>query len=244
MYLTSDITGIPPSPPCTRDWQWLARKPALRPCFPHKRLPRGQRDTRIRASANPEHRILIDLPGSRYLRAFVRWFETARSRFLLPVRITQRRRYSHTLDLGAYAGALTASIRVGRRANGWAGWVSVSILANWKGHAIDTVFDLDLKMTHASNGHACGECLPEYAKSYPSREALWIEHNFEALLAFVNDQMAKAETLNLYVTDGGSSWAAFSKGPPERSGDNLIACIARDGRIQYERESRHCDCSD
>lgn len=130
-----------------------------------------------RASAQPERRIFIDVPRSRYLRTFVRWFEDTRPRFALPARIMQRRRYSLTLEWDAYAGALTTSIRVGRRTNGWGGVVSISIVAEWKGHFIDTIFDLDLKMTHTTNGHACGECLPEYVKTYPSREALWIEHN-------------------------------------------------------------------
>jgi len=92
-------------------------------------------------------------------------------------------------------------------------------------------------------GYACGERLPEYAKTYPSREALWIEHNFEALLALVNGGMAKSETLNLHVTERGSSWANFSKGTPERPNDNRIACVARDGAISYEREVRRCDWS-
>lgn len=235
MLLTSALTGITaPEKPAGK---WLARKPALRPRFPRKRPPHAERKTKIRASANPERRILIDLPRSRYLRTFVQWLETARPRFPFPVRITSRRRDCLTLTLDAYAGALTAYIQASDSCK----WVNASIWAEWKGQCIDMVFDLDIETTHTATGHICGSCLPEYSQTYPSRESLWIDHNFKDFLASITKKMTPTNTLNLYVDENGSSWAKL--GPPgafER--EDLIACIARDGTILHERDFLHrCD---
>lgn len=235
MILTSADTGITASDKPAG--KWLAYKPALRPRFPHKRQPRYARKPKIRASANPERRILIDLPRSRYLRTFVQWLQIARPHFPFPIRITSRRHDCLTLTLDAYAGALTAYIRAYNSCK----WVNASIWAEWKGQYIDMVYDLDIEPVHTATSHICAQCLPEYLQTYPSRELLWIEHNFEALLAFINKKMASTETLNLYVTEGGSSWATLSPaGAFER--EDLIACITRDGTILHERDFLHrCD---
>jgi hypothetical protein len=61
----------------------------------------------------------------------------------------------------------------------------------------------------------CRECLPEYKKLFVSREALWADHLFEALLNWVNEKLARAQWLVLHATPPEYSWALLAETKPE-----------------------------
>jgi hypothetical protein len=61
----------------------------------------------------------------------------------------------------------------------------------------------------------CRECLPGYQKHFVSREALWADHLFEALLTWVNEKLAQAQWLVLEGIPGEYSTALLAETKPE-----------------------------
>jgi hypothetical protein len=49
--------------------------------------------------------------------------------------------------------------------------------------------------------------LPEARRVFADRPALWADHLFEAFLEWVNDNLAKAERLELHGDPGFATWA-------------------------------------
>lgn len=163
-------------------------------------------------------------------RAFVRWFQSAQPRFVLPVDIVRVGRHALTMDLGCFAGYIY--VMLGER--------GIEVGAEWKSEPFDLLWENFVYMKKGADGYYCEQCLPEtkYAKSYPSRESLWIEHVFEPFVDWVNHKLARAKFLNFYATDEwGITDARLSETEHPGSlvflGDvSQIASVTPDGTVQ------------
>ena len=138
-------------------------------------------------------------------RAFRDWLELNRSRFAYPVQLRKRRghwvEYSFAGIHPAISGGLTAS--------------GLSVWAKYQGDTWDFLFDNDAYPKKVRQGYVCRECLPGYQKLFESRKALWAEHLLEALLKWVNEDLARAQWLVLQATPPEYSWALLAETKPE-----------------------------
>lgn len=64
-----------------------------------------------------------------------------------------------------------------------------------------------------ADGDICNLCDSEDRKIYSSREALWIEHDFEHFLEWVNANLAPAHWLALHGEPNFSTWAELVNEP-------------------------------
>lgn len=64
-----------------------------------------------------------------------------------------------------------------------------------------------------ADGYICNLCDSEDRKIYSSREALWIEHDFEHFLEWVNANLAPAHWLALHGEPNFSTWAELVNEP-------------------------------
>lgn len=72
----------------------------------------------------------------------------------------------------------------------------------------DIVTDFDVFEEFLPSGqYYCSECLPEFKKTFDSREKLWEEHSFEPLLEWCNEHFTSSHWLYLYGEQDASTWA-------------------------------------
>ncbi len=160
-------------------------------------------------------------PLPRFFRTFMSWLEDARPRLLLSVQIARIRRTFIELSISGFGGCITASVcRSGRKGSS----VSISVRVQWNGDDVDGFFDLDVNTRRTKDGYVCVECPSDSAENYPTIEALWIAHLFEALLEFVNEKLATADCLAIHFRHG-SSWALLTTTPKEL-GESCVAVVA------------------
>ena len=126
-------------------------------------------------------------------RSFVQWFETARHRFAIPVRIVQVRRDVITIalsgDMEPAAGYVLGPLSLHHVPHLIAGSAIAPALHRkeilcWITHGTRTA-------AHAPAGWYCTHCPSERRRFHPSREAVWIAHLFEPFLAHVNHRIAE-----------------------------------------------------
>ncbi len=62
----------------------------------------------------------------------------------------------------------------------------------------DILFDSDLQERRTPYGeYYCEKCIPEYQKTYASREGLWISHVFEPILEWTTGEFKSSNHLRL-----------------------------------------------
>lgn len=84
----------------------------------------------------------------------------------------------------------------------------ISIAAMRDQQVWDYLYDLDVVPENSPEGWFCSLCL-EGRESFPSIEALWMSHSFEALRGWVNQQLRPAAILE-YCGDDGVRWARLT----------------------------------
>jgi hypothetical protein len=83
----------------------------------------------------------------------------------------------------------------------------VGIYASYQGEWRDGLADFDVVARRTSTGHySCHLCT--FPELFPSREALWVTHSFEPLLAWTNTHFHASQWLWLYRV-GGMTWAGL-----------------------------------
>ena len=161
-------------------------------------------------------------PRPRFFRKFVRWLVDARPRLLLSVQIVRIRRTFIELSNSGFGGCITAFVcRSGRKGSS----VSISVRVQWNGEDVDGLLELDVDSRRKKDGYVCTRCPPESAEIYPTIEALWIAHLFEAFLEFVNEKLAMADCLAIHFHHG-SSWASLTAADTNH-GERCVAVVAR-----------------
>lgn len=142
---------------------------------------------------------------SRYLRAFMQWHQAVKTR--LPVQLIR----AHRADprrrdslLYLFEG-LPAALQVCVRNN------EIGISVTHQGECWDFLVFFESQARRVADagqdGYRCHQCIG-HGKTWPTRQALWIEHDFETFLSWLREHLLTAQALELHRVDGGS-WAAL-----------------------------------
>lgn len=136
------------------------------------------------------------MPTSFSQRLFNDWLAQNRSRFSHPPMAIRRRKGSLSFRFTGVASSVWGSI------NDWGGMV---IGVDYQGECWDLVADLDIAPERlTTGGYICGLCDADSRMIYPTREAIWMEHGFEPLLEWCNQQFQADRWVTIWGIDGGS----------------------------------------
>jgi hypothetical protein len=135
------------------------------------------------------------MPTSFPQRLFNDWLAQNRSRFSHPPMAIRRRKDYLKFRFTGVASSVWGSI------NDWGGMV---IGVDYRGECWDLVADLDIVPRRlTTGGYICRLCDADTRTIYPSREAIWMEHGFEPLLKWCNQQFQADQWASVWGTDGG-----------------------------------------
>ena len=160
---------------------------------------------------NGKHR---HLPRPRIQRAFVLWFRENRARFKVPVRLTTVTHAGIMLNFPSHTECLCVLLSRG----------DLSVHVKWQGVAWDMLISLDAWPEPVNGGYRCSLCLGEI-EIWPTREAIWIDHLFEAFLSWVNECLATADTLRIFGERGSFTSAELNNHRKPSPDDHCIAEI-------------------
>ncbi|MFZ4789355.1 MAG: hypothetical protein ACOYMW_00320 [Candidatus Competibacteraceae bacterium] len=137
------------------------------------------------------------MPTSFPQRLFNDWLAQNRSRFSHPpMAIHRRKDYLKFRFTGVDPSVW------GQFTN----WGSMVIGVDYWGECWDLVADLDIAPERlATGGYICQFCDVDTRTIYPSREAIWIEHGFEPLLEWCNQQFQADQWASVWG-DEGATW--------------------------------------
>lgn len=151
----------------------------------------------------------------RIQRAFIKWLQENKHRFNVPVKIA--RRTDQAIEL-VFAG-LHPAFLVCLNSSG------IKICVYWQGVTWDILYSIDVEPSGIAGGYHCKWVYPEYQQLYISREALWVNELFEPFLKLVNEKLATAKWLALYLLSPcSSSWAKLHTIQPEEN-EHLFALL-------------------
>lgn len=129
---------------------------------------------------------------------FMHWYTENRSRFSAPINFGNPYAENLSFNFVGITNALQANIS----SNG------IQIDVFWNGSYVDILRGNDFNPSHRDGGYICKLCADAgYHKTFPSLDALRIEHEFESLLAWINDDLAKATVLGVWIEEGSHSTA-------------------------------------
>lgn len=142
----------------------------------------------------------------RIQRAFLNWLLQNRQRFKIPVEIASRTdRKIELLFIG-----LHPAFSVCLNSRGF------DISINWQGLTWDVLYSIEVMPSPTVGGYHCKWYYPEYQQVYISLEALWENEVFELLLKIINEELATAKWLALFLLSPcTSSWAELHSKRPE-----------------------------
>jgi hypothetical protein len=138
-------------------------------------------------------------------RCFATWHDANADRFLVPVRRGERTPRSLRLDFPSLGLEETLYAALGDS--------EITVFADVEGECWDLLVSLDLVVPErAEGGWVCRHCvggtpyIGHVPKLYGSQEDLWRDHLFEEFLAWVNERLARGDTLAFYrFGEGGTS---------------------------------------
>jgi hypothetical protein len=132
--------------------------------------------------------------SSRYQRAFARWLNVNRSRFLnLPVlRGTNSSKVQIVLE--NQPACLLVRLK------------NLEISVIWQGLAWDMLFHTHNSAVRVGSGYR-DRMARDHTRLWPCLEAFWIDQMFEPFLAYVNEELAQASTIKLFGNYGEITWA-------------------------------------
>ncbi|MEI8159116.1 MAG: hypothetical protein WCH60_19835 [Burkholderiales bacterium] len=135
-------------------------------------------------------------PRPRIQRTFVRWFRENRSRFIVPIQITEVSHSGIGLKFPSHPGCL--SVGLSR--------FDLSVYVDWQGTGWDMLISLDAVPERVPGGYR-SVLNTDLEQVLPTREAVWRNDLFEPFLSWVNNKLAIATALRLYGQRGESTWA-------------------------------------
>ena len=137
-------------------------------------------------------------PGLQH--AFLAWFEEARSRLAIAIRIGRS-----TPEVTEFTFALANPVLIGSLAT----CGDLVISAEWEGECWDFLLSEAVRPALSQEGFVCSLCEREGKhRTFPALEALWLDHLFRPLEDWINTKLAVAQAVALYRTDhGGATWA-------------------------------------
>ena len=151
----------------------------------------------------------------RIQRVFLNWLLQNRQRFKMPLEIT--RRTDRKIELFFIKLHPAFSVSLNRR--------GFDISINWQGLTWEPLYSIEVMPSPTVGGYHCKWYYPEYQQVYISREALWANEVFELLLKIVNEKLAPAKWLALFLfSPCTSSWAELHVIKPAAN-EYLIAIL-------------------
>jgi hypothetical protein len=116
------------------------------------------------------------------------WLETAA--LVVPINVQPSRHADQRIVL-SFEGITPA---IGAFLTCW----ELSVFVDWQGRNWDTLLSLDVKpRRRARGGYTCECCQRRDRRVFPSLDALWRDHLFEPFGAWVNGELAVADTIGL-----------------------------------------------
>ena len=137
-------------------------------------------------------------PRPRIQRAFVLWLRENRSRFFVPIQITEVNHSGIGLKFPNYPDCL--SVGLSR--------FDLSVYVEWHGIGWDMLISLDAVPERVPGGYR-SVLNTDLEAVFPTREAVWRNDLFEPFLSWVNNKLACATALRLYGQRGESTWAVL-----------------------------------
>jgi hypothetical protein len=128
--------------------------------------------------------------GPLYLvhQAFLSWRRSAASRLAIPVRTRGYLMQHILLTVDGINPAINAFLTSNE----------LKVVVDWDGQNWDTLLSLDVTPLRSAGGYICECCEPERRTVFPTLESLLRDHLFEPFLAWVNGELAVADTIGLY----------------------------------------------
>jgi hypothetical protein len=112
--------------------------------------------------------------------------------------------------------------------HGYAHQSGISISAMLGREVWDFLWDEDVLAQHGAAGWFCKLCPAEDRPYYPSIEALWAAHLFEALRLWIAEKLRPAEMLEFGGGDG-MTWARLATDDQQPDNQAAIIRLRRDG---------------
>lgn len=185
--------------------------------------PSHRKVTVRKPNVRPVYKLKRDIEGMKFRRYFFRYFQTwyakNKHRFVLPLHVALRDDTFLGLNLGQIS---PYTMQFGLKWKGDSfqdGWL---VFFNTKsGETIDNICWMETYTTQGPDGYFCSEChryaqdvrdgkyLPYEtyleSKFFPTREALWEDHLFEAILKQANE-IAEADRIDFFSDSDSFSW--------------------------------------
>jgi hypothetical protein len=121
-------------------------------------------------------------------RAFLKWRRSVSSRLAIRVRTRGYLMPHILLSFDGINPAIGAMLTC----------QELSVFVDWQGQHWDSLLSLDVWPRRCAGGYVCECCKLEGRAVFPNLEALWRDHLFEPFLAWVNEELAAADTVALY----------------------------------------------
>lgn len=160
---------------------------------------------------------MVAIKGARpFTEAFTSWFAAAGLHELVAVEPCVDR---DTVDISFLIG--------GRALQGYAHRFGISIAAMLGEECRDILFDEDVVRVNDGAAWFCSLCEPNDRRFFPSIEALWVDHLFDPLRRWTDEQLRPATELEYHLVDGGTG-VRLTKEPTKASATatSLIALTA------------------
>lgn len=140
----------------------------------------------------------------RLHRSFLNWLQDNQTRFLTPpFQILKRNDRILQFTLKHLNPALSFRLTT---------W-ELGVDVDWMGDNWDVLIYFESIPTKVAMGYQCRLCLGEDVTVYPSREALWIAHDFECFLHWVNHTLLPAKWLAISGQQNEMTWAKLVEDP-------------------------------
>jgi len=152
----------------------------------------------------------------RIQRAFLKWMQENRHRFLVPVDIRHRTDQCIELDFIGYNSTISA----------WLSSCGMDIPVNWQGQCWDLLCSFESAPRPVTGGYHCLLYSPDDRQIFSSREALWTTEVFEFFLKWVNETLLPANWVALYDF-GGMTMAKLCTAHPEACADLIVVLPCR-----------------
>jgi len=149
---------------------------------------------------------------ARFQRAFFRWFDINRSRFVVPVRLKALKGSQVKIEFANHPECM----RITANDSNLCVWV------DWNEKSWDGLLDLDVLPVRTRNGLLCRLCEDKEVR-WNSLEELWADHLFEPFLNWVNNDFATAKSLRLFGECKSSTWASLCKFPLPDDSEHFVA---------------------
>lgn len=138
------------------------------------------------------HKKVVRYRSRRFQRCFLEWLGQNRARFALKPRLDDKKASRPRL----FFRGITNHVKVSLGANG------IFVVVMWQGEVLDILGDFDSNPQRSPQRYFSGLVLPEYRKSYFSKDALWRKEVFEPFLTWVNERLTGSNWLGMIKTSG------------------------------------------